>query len=180
MPMGVMLLGKDLRVLSLNQWAQKSLGSVEIDVLGHGPGKALRCAYAVEAEQGCGSGAACGGCVVRDSALRALQGETVSQREVRVTARAGNAEEQKILLLSAASFRFDEQEMAVVLLQDITALHRLRGLVPICAGCKKIRRDDSAWEALEVFIEQHSHAEFTHSLCPECLRRYYPDHRRAR
>ncbi len=59
-------------------------------------------------------------------------------------------------------------------LQDVSALHRLRGLVPICSGCKKIRREDAAWEALEAFIENHSHAQFTHGLCPDCLDRFYP------
>ena len=180
MPMGVMLLGKDLRVLSLNRWAQESLGSAEVDVVGRRPGDALRCAHAAAGGHGCGSSGACDGCLVRAVALQALAGSTVSQQEVRVMVRTGNAAEQRILLLSASPFRSDGSEMAVVVLQDVTVLHRLKGLVPICAGCKKIRRDDSAWEALEVFIEQHSHAEFTHALCPECLSRYYPDHVRAR
>ena len=51
-------------------------------------------------------------------------------------------------------------------------MRTLRGLIPICAGCKKIRREDKAWEALETYIHDHSHADFTHGLCPDCMAKY--------
>ncbi|MGC8720342.1 MAG: MASE3 domain-containing protein [Thermodesulforhabdaceae bacterium] len=51
----------------------------------------------------------------------------------------------------------------------------LSGLIPICAGCKKVRTDEGYWIQVEAYIKRHSEAEFTHSLCPECLNRLYPD-----
>lgn len=51
----------------------------------------------------------------------------------------------------------------------------LRGLLPICAACKRIRRKDDAWETLETYITDHSEAAFTHSLCPECFQKYYSE-----
>lgn len=59
-----------------------------------------------------------------------------------------------------------------------TALEKiktLRGLVPICASCKKIRDDQGFWHQLEVYIHNHSDAEFSHSLCPDCAKVLYPD-----
>ena len=53
-------------------------------------------------------------------------------------------------------------------------VEQLQGLLPICMHCKKIRDDDSTWHQLEVYIERHSSAAFTHSLCTECLARHYP------
>lgn len=50
----------------------------------------------------------------------------------------------------------------------------LRGLLPICSGCKKIRDDQGYWTQLEVFIGEHSEAEFTHGLCPSCAKELYP------
>lgn len=50
----------------------------------------------------------------------------------------------------------------------------LKGLIPICAGCKKIRDDKGYWEQVEEYIRKHSDAEFTHGMCPECIRAYYP------
>ena len=51
----------------------------------------------------------------------------------------------------------------------------LEGLLPICANCKKIRLDDATWEPLESYISQHSEAEFSHSICPDCIKKLYPD-----
>lgn len=55
-------------------------------------------------------------------------------------------------------------------------LRVLSGLLPICAGCKKIRNVEGAWEPLESYIRDHSQADFTHGLCDECFDRLYPDY----
>jgi PleD family two-component response regulator len=51
----------------------------------------------------------------------------------------------------------------------------LSGLVPICAGCKKIRDDQGFWSQVECYIQEHSEATFTHGLCPDCIKKYYPE-----
>ena len=57
----------------------------------------------------------------------------------------------------------------------------LRGLLPICASCKRIRNDDDqTWQPIEEYIANHSNADFTHGICPECLRRLYPDYHGGR
>ncbi|HET7057808.1 MAG TPA: response regulator [Nitrospiraceae bacterium] len=50
----------------------------------------------------------------------------------------------------------------------------LRGLIPICASCKKIRNDGGFWQQLEEYIREHSEAEFSHGLCQPCLKKLYP------
>lgn len=50
----------------------------------------------------------------------------------------------------------------------------LRGIIPICANCKKIRDDKGYWEQVEVYVSDRSEAEFSHSICPECLKVLYP------
>jgi len=57
-------------------------------------------------------------------------------------------------------------------LRKVETLH---GLLPICAHCKKIRDDAGYWTRIETYISDHSRAEFTHGLCPECFEKYYPD-----
>ncbi len=52
----------------------------------------------------------------------------------------------------------------------------LSGLLPICSSCKKIRDDRGYWNNLEQYICEHSGAEFSHGLCPECARQMYPDY----
>ena len=51
----------------------------------------------------------------------------------------------------------------------------LQGLLPICSSCKNVRDDKGYWSQVETYIEQHSNAQFTHGLCPDCARRLYPE-----
>ncbi len=52
----------------------------------------------------------------------------------------------------------------------------LRGLIPICASCKKVRDDKGYWSQIEAYLTLHSGAEFSHGICPECAQKLYPDH----
>jgi len=52
---------------------------------------------------------------------------------------------------------------------------RLEGLLPICAYCKRIRDKDNHWHVLESYIEERSSAEFSHGICPDCMKKFHPD-----
>jgi len=70
-----------------------------------------------------------------------------------------------------------ERERLIGELQEaIARIKTLDGLIPICSGCKKIRDDSGYWQEVEAYIEARSEAEFSHGLCPECIRRLYPDY----
>ncbi|MBU0490822.1 MAG: response regulator [Chloroflexi bacterium] len=58
--------------------------------------------------------------------------------------------------------------------EALSTIKTLKGLIPICAGCKKIRDDQGYWNHLEAYIMAHSDAQFSHGLCPDCARRLYP------
>lgn len=51
----------------------------------------------------------------------------------------------------------------------------LRGILPVCSFCKKIRDDQGSWNQIEAYIQEHSDAEFSHSICKECANKHYPD-----
>jgi DNA-binding response OmpR family regulator len=51
----------------------------------------------------------------------------------------------------------------------------LRGILPICMHCKKIRDDQGYWNQVEIYVRDHTEAEFSHGLCPDCMRTLYPD-----
>lgn len=59
-------------------------------------------------------------------------------------------------------------------------VHRLRGLLPICSSCKKIRDDRGYWHDVEVYVRDHSSADFSHSICPDCIVKLYPEYRVAK
>lgn len=61
-------------------------------------------------------------------------------------------------------------------LQDaLDKVKTLSGMLPICSNCKKIRDDKGYWNQIESYIAKHSEADFTHSICPECAKKLYPD-----
>jgi hypothetical protein len=53
---------------------------------------------------------------------------------------------------------------------------QLSGFIPICASCKKIRDDKGFWNDVAEYITEHSEAQFTHGLCPDCMKKWYPDY----
>lgn len=70
----------------------------------------------------------------------------------------------------------EERERLILELQEALArVKTLSGLIPICASCKKIRDDQGYWNQLETYIQEHSEAEFSHSICPECMKKLYPE-----
>jgi len=70
----------------------------------------------------------------------------------------------------------EERERLILELKEaLSQVRTLSGLVPICASCKKIRNDKGYWEQIEVYIRDHSEAEFSHGICPECAQRLYPE-----
>lgn len=69
-----------------------------------------------------------------------------------------------------------EREKLISDLQSaLTEVKTLSGLLPICSSCKKIRNDNGYWQQIEGYIHEHSGAQFTHGICPECAKKLYPD-----
>ncbi len=74
-----------------------------------------------------------------------------------------------------------ERELLISELQDaLKQVSMLEGLLPVCSSCHNIRNDAGEWERMDVYIEEHSLVEFSHSICPACARKLYPDSGLAR
>ena len=54
-------------------------------------------------------------------------------------------------------------------------VRKLNQLLPTCSTCKKIRNDSGYWQQIETYVSDHSAAEFTHSICPDCAKKLYPE-----
>ncbi len=69
-----------------------------------------------------------------------------------------------------------ERESLISKLQEaLNSIKTLKGLLPICANCKNIRDDKGYWNQIETYIRNNTDAEFSHSICPDCARKLYPD-----
>ena len=58
--------------------------------------------------------------------------------------------------------------------QALEQVRRLNGIVPICANCKNVRDDQGYWNRVEAYLNEHTEADFTHAVCPDCMKRLYP------
>jgi len=85
-----------------------------------------------------------------------------------------NAQLQKDIAMR----KLAEQEREKLIRELQYAMARIKtlsGLLPTCAWCRKVRDDDGYWKKVEIFIEEHSDASFTHGICPECLQKNDPE-----
>ena len=86
--------------------------------------------------------------------------------ELRVRIRSG----QRIIQLQSELVAVNRE-----LHSALAQVKQLSGLLPICSSCKKIRDDAGYWQQIEAYIRDHSEAQFTHGICPECARKLYPE-----
>jgi PAS domain S-box-containing protein len=98
---------------------------------------------------------------------------------ISVITNATGARSGAVIVLRDITERMRAEQERDRLLDDIQSalakVKALSGMLPICAGCKKIRDERGQWYELETYITAHSEAEFSHGLCQECAKRYYPE-----
>ncbi|HRS52835.1 MAG TPA: PAS domain-containing protein [Candidatus Marinimicrobia bacterium] len=71
----------------------------------------------------------------------------------------------------------EQREKIIAELQEaLDKIKTLKGLIPICASCKKIRDDQGYWNSVESYIKDHAEVEFTHGICPDCMKKLYPNY----
>ena len=64
------------------------------------------------------------------------------------------------------------------LFEDSHSVMLLKGILPLCSFCKKIRNPKGDWEEVDVYIHHHSEADVSHAVCPACMKKHYPEYSR--
>ncbi len=84
-----------------------------------------------------------------------------------------------VTILSLQRKKINEEKEEAVKQREkaMSELKILQGFIPICASCKKIRDEEGQWSRMELYIAKNSEADFSHGLCPECVKTLYPDHK---
>ncbi|MFZ5775334.1 MAG: c-type heme family protein [Thermodesulfobacteriota bacterium] len=100
--------------------------------------------------------------------------EVVSNREFQELAEAFNTMSEH-LRLHRDSLEEMVQERTRELSEALANIRTLKGLLPICSSCKKIRNDQGYWDRIETYIQTHTDASFTHGICPGCMKQLYPE-----
>ncbi len=88
------------------------------------------------------------------------------------------AQVQRAVTMAMARFAdmMELRRLNAELQEALGLVNKLSGLLPICANCKKIRDEEGNWQVLEKYIEDHSEAEFSHGICPDCGLQLYPQY----
>ena len=69
----------------------------------------------------------------------------------------------------------EREKLIAELKKALDQVKTLSGMIPICASCKKVRNDGGYWQQVEDYLSKHSNVDFTHSLCPDCVKKLYPN-----
>jgi PAS domain S-box-containing protein len=131
---------------------------------------------------------------VLENSRRRLTGEKIDDYEIIVRTQSGEPRNAIVrstlitykgrpatlamLIDNTARKRAEEERERLILdLKDaISRIRTLSGMLPICSSCKKIRDDKGYWEQIEVYVRNHTEADFSHGICPECAEKLYPEY----
>jgi hypothetical protein len=175
MPIPVFVIDREFALRDCNAAGVAFLGPASGRSLRLLSGDALHCVNALAAPGGCGTSPACPECSLRTSVRESIaRGEPVRRRWT-LERSDERGKRKQFLFVTAADLPEADEPLSLVTLEDFTEFAELRGLVPICAKCKKIRNDSDYWEQLENYLSRHLDMSFTHGLCPGCLEEYFSE-----
>ncbi|MCX8036030.1 MAG: PAS domain-containing protein [Candidatus Sumerlaeia bacterium] len=174
-PSLIFIVNKDTRISDANRAAKRFLGEGAQAHLRRLCGQVLHCIHARE-EPGCGRTPFCPDCVVRQCIVAAFAGKhSVRQMAKLQVEEKGRVDEVQYMVTTAA-FQFAGEEHVLLVLEDVTELAELRRIIPICCSCHRARDDAQFWQDVETYLRNHTGIEFSHGLCPECVKKLYPDY----
>ena len=125
-PCGVLIVNHDRRIQAVNHVLERTFGVSEAEVIDKRGGEALGCIHSFKSPLGCGYSDHCHNCQVRNTALKALTGTRVHRCRSEVQLTIDDQVKDLVLLASAAPLEYQQEQLAIVLLEDITELNRLQ------------------------------------------------------
>lgn len=162
-------------VRAINEATANLLGSPEEVVqMGKG-GNILSCVNAMGNE--CGLTPVCDFCVIRKTSMEAIQGHTVRRAKGDLEIISQGKSQLIRVLVSSAPFNYKGQSLAIVIIENVTSITELSGILNTCAFCGRIKNHQGNWQKLEPFIQENSEIDFSHGICPDCLSQYYSEYR---
>lgn len=169
MPSAVFVVDADVRIMMANRAAHELIRSSGVpSPASLRAGEALHCLHAFDHPGGCGRSADCSDCVIRGAVGDALTGKASRRLRTRMNLSLDGHRRDVYLQVTASGFEHQARQLALLVMEDISAFAELRKIVPICAQCKKIRQDEDYWQSVENYVGQYMDLSFSHSYCPSC------------
>jgi hypothetical protein len=174
-PSPLFILNKNLEVVDHNKAGALFVGpDIEVALMKL-CGEALHCFHEQESPEHCGQTKYCKDCVIRHVTEGIWKGKQVLRKKCKFKIKKNNLIAIRYLFVSASPLEYNNELFSVLVIEDATELEVIRQIIPICSICKSIRNDNSYWDSIENFINDHAGIQLSHSICPECARKHYPD-----
>ncbi len=174
-PSPVLVVDADVRILDFNRAAAQWLNTPRAAILKRRGGEALHCIHSLETPGGCGSAPACRDCALRNSVREAYAGKHVVRKAYPMLLTIDGRTENVNILVTTAPIDYKNERLVLLVIEDISELMSLRRIVPMCAGCRKVRDDQEYWQRVDLYFKRHLDIDVSHSICPDCAARLYPD-----
>ena len=137
-------------------------------------GDALKCVNSVLTPDGCGCADACRKCVLRNSVKRCLDTHAVVRGKTRFRQIDSRGGRDAFFLVTATPFESAGQAFALLGLDDIGEQLKLRGILPVCAYCHRVRNERNEWEDVARYVTANLAVDWSHGICEPCLEKHHP------
>lgn len=176
LPSVVFVMDRDMRIQAANAAALRLAGTTEgAEVLLRRGGDVLKCVNSTLNPGGCGCADACKTCVLRNSTGQAMNSRAVVRGKTRFHRTDERGTRDSFFLVTATPFESDGEALALVTLDDLGEQLKVRGILPFCSGCQRVRNELNEWEDAQHYVSQKLALDPSHGFCEPCLERLYPE-----
>ncbi|MDD3654822.1 MAG: hypothetical protein PHO01_11720 [Desulfotomaculaceae bacterium] len=172
-PAVALIVNASARVYAINSAAIKTFKVNRSETYLKKSGNVFHCINTIEDSEACGTKEACKKCIIRNTAMQAIEGKHIKRAKGKLVVELDHELRELSVLVSASTLEYKGENLAIVIVEDISDIVELQGLLPICSSCKKIYTEEGYWKRIEEYIEAHSEVAFTHDICPQCIEKLY-------
>lgn len=174
-PSPVLIVNRNLEIQDANRAFLEFYGRDAKRLLRKLCGDLMECIHAKGSSDGCGTTPFCDDCVLRQIAETLETDNKIVRRLSHMKLDRQGMVEDVWLLVSGSPFNYEGEDFVILTLEDVTELAELRRMIPICSHCRKVRDDTDYWRGVENYFEKFTGVQFSHSICPDCAQKHYPD-----
>ena len=170
LPSLVFVVDDDVRIQEYNAAAAEFLLVQRSAILKRRGGEVLHCLHSTDVPEGCGRAPFCKNCIIRNSVTEAFQGSSVVRRRTRIEIIRDANKIEIYALITASPFSFQDRQLALLVIEDISEIAELYRMIPICSVCGKVRDDKESWMRVEAYFKNSWDVDFSHGYCPDCFK----------
>jgi PAS domain-containing protein len=175
LPLAIFVFNQNLQIVSYNPEAMKLADANPDKIDRHLCGEVLRCFHELHSPEQCGMTKACSLCTIRHALLEPLNNGNGTRQMTAMRVVKNGKSYETFFRVSTAVLHHDSDDYVLLVLDDISSSMKAGSAIAICSGCRKLRFGDQKWQDLEDYISSHTAACYTHGICPDCMKRLYPE-----